>query len=56
LLHELQTLNNIPHKNLIDCVWIEYTSSAKVDDDIKTVIEVGEMIEGKVEVIETIEA
>ena len=56
MLHELQTLNNIPHKNLIDCVWIEYMSSAKVDDDIKTVIEVGEMIEGKVEAIETVEA
>jgi len=56
MLHELQTRNNIPHKDLLDSAWVEYVSSSKVDDDIKTVIEVGETVEGKIEVIETVEA
>ena len=56
MLHELQSRNNIAQKDLLEPIWNEYISSNKVDDDIKTVIEVGETVEGKVEAIETVEA
>lgn len=56
ILHELQTRNNIAQKNLHEPIWNEYISSNKVDDDIKSVIEVNEIVEGKVEAIETIDA